>query len=99
MSQPNPNMTPEELRLRLIWRIDKYATHVAKHGTGYFEHYTEDMAIIDDILQLFTDLCNEVIGPKYQIPSDGIAWDALRHANQEHEVQVERLSKLTGKEI
>lgn len=51
-SQPPVPEGLDELRTRISSRIAKYADHVAKHGTGYFEHREADLAVLDDIMQL-----------------------------------------------
>lgn len=59
------NMTPEELREKLESLNIKICTQ-----DGVISRYLANESI-DDILQLFTDLCNEVIGPDVPIYSEG----------------------------
>lgn len=91
-----PNMTPEELRERI--------KDIKRKAVSRFHnnHDDGDLAIYDavnEMEQLFTDLCGEVIGPmdEVMLPAGDIQPNAFY--NTLRRKQLAALTKLTGKEI
>lgn len=87
-----PNMTPEELHAEIKGYFDAAGQAAAYDWEKCVADYT------DNIIQLFTDLCGEVIGPK---TTSNQFYQHEFNAGYNHcrKGALVRLTKLTGKEM
>lgn len=92
-----PNMTPEELRNSVGNIVEQYAMATLEDTDRNFDK------TIDQLIQLFADLCGEVIGPDESYGDaqklSGSEARGVPHRNSYRVQMRTRLTKLTGKEI